>query len=210
MVLWVGFAFGLLVIQNTVGKRPLADINASYVLLSIQVVSILTAAIVPPAEHSVSWHDAIRIKRSVCHAISMLLVAQRLCFTSGIPLLFSSTLTMVTSVFFFFYFFQNFPKFTLWCQVWVSVRVSFRVSIRVSVRVIFRVSFSVRVRATVRVNAKVRLRVYLAIMFTSFLPSLLPPASWQQNRHCQQFKLSIQQDVRGVFTVKQIKRNSLS
>jgi len=32
-------------------------------------------AIVPPVEHSVSWHDAIRIKRSVCHAIGMLLVA---------------------------------------------------------------------------------------------------------------------------------------
>jgi len=25
-------------------------------------------AIVPPVKHSISWHDAIRIKRSVCHA----------------------------------------------------------------------------------------------------------------------------------------------
>ena len=32
-------------------------------------------AIVPPVEQSVSWHDAIRMKRSVCHAIGMLLVA---------------------------------------------------------------------------------------------------------------------------------------
>jgi len=32
-------------------------------------------AIVLPVEHSVLWHDAIRIKRSFCHAIGMLLVA---------------------------------------------------------------------------------------------------------------------------------------
>jgi len=30
--------------------------------------------IVPPVEDSVSWHDAIRIKRSVCHAYSVLLI----------------------------------------------------------------------------------------------------------------------------------------
>jgi len=38
----------------------------------------------------------------------------------------------------------------------------------------------------------------------------LPPASWRQNRHCHQFKLSIYQVVRRVFTVKYIKWCSLS
>jgi len=34
----------------------------------------LIGSIVPPLEHSVSWHDAIRMKRLVCHAIGILLV----------------------------------------------------------------------------------------------------------------------------------------
>jgi len=55
---------------------------------------------VPPVEHSVSWHDTIRIKGSVCHAVGVL----QLCFTSGMPLLFSSTLTLSTSLFFFLLF----------------------------------------------------------------------------------------------------------
>jgi len=32
-------------------------------------------AIVLPVEHSVLWHDTIQIKRSVCHAIGVLLIA---------------------------------------------------------------------------------------------------------------------------------------
>jgi len=35
----------------------------------------LELPIVPPVEHSVSWNDTIRIKRSVFHAIGVLLVA---------------------------------------------------------------------------------------------------------------------------------------
>jgi len=75
--------------------------------------------------YSVSWHDAIQIKGSVCHAIGVL----RLCFTFGImPLLLSSTLTLLTFLLFFFYFFQNFPKFTLRC-----LGVRFRVSVWVDI-----------------------------------------------------------------------------
>ena len=53
-------------------------------LLSWKAVSILppifcgnrsAGAIVPPIKHLVSWHDTIRIKRPVCHAISVVLVA---------------------------------------------------------------------------------------------------------------------------------------
>jgi len=53
------------------------------------------------------------------------------------PLLFSSTLTLVTSLFFFFTLFKTFQN--------LDLGVRFRVS----------------VRATVRVKARVRLRVYL-------------------------------------------------
>ena len=104
----------------------------------------------PPVEYSVLWHNAN--KRSVCHAIIVLLVAQWLCFTSGLPLFFSSTLT-----FSFFTFFKTFQSLRLGVRFKVSVWVSIRVSIKVSIRVIIRVS----VRATVRVKARVRLRVYL-------------------------------------------------
>jgi len=83
MILSVGFAF---LACWPIGKRPLAYNNASYVLISIQVVSILSPrfwrqqidwSYVPPVEHkhSVTWHDTIRMKRLVCHAVGALLVA---------------------------------------------------------------------------------------------------------------------------------------
>ena len=60
--------------------------------------------IVPSVTDLVLWHDAISIKRSVCRAIGVLLVAYWLCFKSGMPLPFSSTLTLATSLFFFLIF----------------------------------------------------------------------------------------------------------
>ena len=113
----------------------------------------------PPVEHSVSWHDAIRIEGSVCHAIGVL----RLCFTSGMPLLFRLTLILSTSLFFLFVLLKTFQSLRLSVRFRVSLWVSFRVSVRVKV----------------------------GIKVTSFLPSLLPPAFSQQNRHCDQFKLSV-------------------
>jgi len=77
---------------------------------------------VSPVKHLVSLHDAVRIKRSVCHAIGMLLVALWLCFMSGmyaIAFKFDSHLLGE-------FFFQNFPQCTLRVRLGlglVSVRV---------------------------------------------------------------------------------------
>ena len=51
--------------------------------------------------------DAIRIKRSVCHTVSVLLVVLWLCFMSSMPLVFGSNLTLVT--FLFYAFLKTFP-----------------------------------------------------------------------------------------------------
>jgi len=62
---------------------------------------------VRPVEDSVSWHDAILRKRSLCQENAVLLVVQLLCVTAAMPMVFSSTLTLPTFLlFFFFAFFQ--------------------------------------------------------------------------------------------------------
>ena len=64
--------------------------------------------------------DAIRMKRSVCHAISVLLIVQWLCFMSSMPLVLGSNRTLVT--FLSFAFQKTFPL-GLTFRVWLGVRV---------------------------------------------------------------------------------------
>jgi len=64
---------------------------------------------------------------------------------SGMPFLFSSTLTLATSLF-FFTFFKTFQSLCFGVRFKVSVWFSFRVSAWFSVRVSFRVSFRISVR----------------------------------------------------------------
>jgi len=48
---------------------------------------------VPPVEHSVSWHDAIQTKRSLCQEHTVLLVVEWLGLTAAMPMV--SGLTLV-------------------------------------------------------------------------------------------------------------------
>ena len=60
----------------------------------------------PPVKDSVSWHDAIPTKRSLCQENTVLLMVQRLCDTAAMPMVFGSTLTLRDLSFFFFAFFK--------------------------------------------------------------------------------------------------------
>jgi len=88
----------------------------------------------PPVEHLVSWHDAIRIKKASlscnrCAACSVVVM-----FKSGMPLLFGSTVTLATYFFLFFFItFVTFPlgvrfrlrlAFVLWLLCLIGIGIS--------------------------------------------------------------------------------------
>ena len=62
-----------------------------------------------PAEHSVSWHDAIQTKRSLCREHTVLLVVQWLGDVAAMPMVAGSTLALPT----FFSFFLLFSRLRL-------------------------------------------------------------------------------------------------
>ena len=68
------------------------------------------------SDYGYAWPDAIQIKGSVCHLNRVDLIAQGLCITADMPMVFGSTLTLPTFIF-FFTFFQAYVL-----PLWVSVR----------------------------------------------------------------------------------------
>jgi len=66
------------------------------------ILVVKAGAIVLAFENSVSWHDAIPTKTSLCQENAVLLVVSWLCVTAAVPLVFGSTLTLPTFSLLFF------------------------------------------------------------------------------------------------------------
>ena len=58
----------------------------------------------PAVEDSVSWHDVIPRKRSLCQKNAILLMVHWLGVIAAMPTVFGSTLTLPTFIFFFAFF----------------------------------------------------------------------------------------------------------
>ena len=107
------------------GKRILICNNKIFILCYFSVYSFCKATsfhsgyvIKPPQPSSASYGApsfAGHLKRSVCHAIDVLLVAFVVMLQVWLALLFCSTLTLATYL--FLNFFHNFPNFSPWCYV---------------------------------------------------------------------------------------------
>jgi len=95
------------------------------------------------------------------------------------PLLYSSTLTLATSLFFFFTCFKTFQSLYLGVRfrvsVWISIRVRFRVSVRVSIRAGVRAIFRVSVRQGLQLGSMLRLG--LGFIFYVYFISAKPVAA---------------------------------
>ena len=75
------------------------------------------------SQDSISWHNAMQTKRSLCQQNVVLLVVQRLGVTAVMPMVFGSTLTLPTFVLFFFLCLLGEGEFriTVWSELGLAL-----------------------------------------------------------------------------------------